>query len=69
MADAGMSALDIIASATTLSAAWLGLEATGALEVGARADLIGVPVDALEDPVALTDVRLVIGAGRVVRRA
>jgi imidazolonepropionase-like amidohydrolase len=69
MAEAGLSALDIIRSATVASAEWLGLEGTGRLEAGARADLIGVPLAALEDPVALTDVRLVIRGGRIVRRA
>ena len=67
MAEAGMSALDIIRSATVTSAHWLGLEGTGRIEKGARADLIGVPVDALDDPLRLADVRLVIRGGRVVK--
>ena len=67
MAEAGMSWLDIIRSATVASAEWLGLEDTGRIEKGAQADLIGVPVDALDDPLGLADVRLVIRRGRVVR--
>lgn len=67
MAEAGMSSLDIIRSATVTSAEWLGLDDTGRIEKGARADLIGVPVEALEDPLGLADVRLVIRGGRVVK--
>ena len=66
MADAGMSPLDIIRSATVTSARWLGLLDTGRLETGARADLVGVPMEALDDPVSLADVRLVIRCGIVI---
>lgn len=60
MAEAGMSSLDIIRSATVTSAAWLGLTDRGYLAAGMRADLVLVPLEALHDPLALTQVRRVI---------
>lgn len=60
MAEAGMSSLDIIRSATVTSAAWLGLADRGYLAAGMRADLVVVPLEALHDPLALTQVRRVI---------
>jgi imidazolonepropionase-like amidohydrolase len=67
MAEAGMRSLDIVRSATVVGSAWLGLEGTGSIATGHRADLVGVPLAALDEPSALSDVRLVIRAGRVVR--
>ena len=67
MAEAGMTALDIIRSATVTSAEWLGLDDSGVIADGRRADLIGVPLAALDDPRGLADVRLVIRGGRVLK--
>lgn len=65
MEKAGMESLDIIRSATVDSAAWLALADRGVLEVGARADLVGVPLNARNKPSALTDVRFVMRGGVV----
>jgi imidazolonepropionase-like amidohydrolase len=65
MEKAGMSSLDIIRSATVDSAAWLSLEDRGVLQVGARADLVGLSIGALEDAAALSEVRFVVRAGIV----
>ena len=66
MAKAGMSAVDVVRSATVDSASWLGLRGVGLLEVGAAADLVGVRGE-LADVRALTGVELVLRRGRVVR--
>lgn len=63
LARAGLTGRDIIASATTRSAAWLGLPDAGVLKVGAAADVICVPDRAPDDPAALTDVRMVFRRG------
>jgi imidazolonepropionase-like amidohydrolase len=67
MVRAGMTGRDIIASGTYGSASYLGLEDRGTIELGRRADVIGVAGDPLADPMALTDVRLVLRGGRLVR--
>jgi imidazolonepropionase-like amidohydrolase len=66
MASAGMSAFDIVASATTVSAELLGLADTGAIAPGMWADIVGVEVDPISDVRSLTDVKLVIRHGRKV---
>ena len=66
MAKAGMSALDIVRSATVDSAAWIGLDGVGVLEAGAAADVVGVRGE-LTDARALTGVELVLRRGRVMR--
>ena len=66
MARAGMSARDVIASATTRAAARLGLGDRGVLAPGRLADFIAVPRAALEDPSALTRVQMVFRRGRRV---
>ena len=67
MARAGLTGRDIVASATTLAADWLGLGDSGVLTPGARADVICVPDRAWEEPEALTDVRIVFRRGIRVR--
>lgn len=59
MAQAGMPARDIIRSATVDAAAWLGLETTGAIEVGRAADLVLIEGDPVARPEALTQIRAV----------
>ena len=67
MAAAGMSPIQVIASATVDSAARLGLDAVGAIAPGLRADLIAVPGNPLEDTAALSEVEMVWRAGRRLR--
>jgi imidazolonepropionase-like amidohydrolase len=67
MAAAGLTGRDIVASGTTRAARWLGLDGTGVLATGARADIVGVKGDPLTDPMALTKVKLVVRGGRVVK--
>ena len=66
MAKAGMSATDIVRSATVESASWLGLNGVGVLEAGSDADIVAVRGD-LKDARSLTGVELVVRRGRVVR--
>ena len=65
MGVAGMTLLDIVASATTRSAEWLGLEDRGVIEVGMRADIVGIEdelsIESLPNPA------LVIRAGSLVK--
>jgi imidazolonepropionase-like amidohydrolase len=67
MAAAGLDGRRILASGTTDAAGWLDLHDSGVLEPGRRADIVGVIGDPLEDPMALTKVKLVVRGGRVVR--
>ena len=64
MAAAGMTATDIVRSATVDAAAWLGLNDRGTLTTGARADIVGLR-GTIEDPSALTKVGLVVRQGFV----
>jgi imidazolonepropionase-like amidohydrolase len=62
----GMTPLEAIRSATTVSASLLGLgERTGALRVGYDADLIVVESNPLQDIRALADVLVVVSNGHV----
>ena len=65
MARAGMSPLDIIASATVESARYLELDATGVLGPGKLADIILLRGDATTDVKALTRVEKVWRSGRL----
>lgn len=67
MAEAGYSSLEIVATATVAAARHLGLAGKGVLGAGMDADVVAVPRDALEDPAALSDVRMVWREGRRVR--
>ena len=67
MGAAGMSARNVIASATVRSAAWLGLRNTGAIEPGADADLVCVPETALRSVSELSRVEMVWRRGRRMR--
>jgi imidazolonepropionase-like amidohydrolase len=66
MAKAGMSASEIIRSATVDSAAWLGLDDTGVLNPGMRADIVGFRGNPTTDTKALSAVGLVVRGTRVV---
>jgi imidazolonepropionase-like amidohydrolase len=67
--EAGMSPRQVLASATTIPAAWLGAtERLGTITQGKAADLIAVRGDPLDDVSALRRLDLVVGAGRIVSR-
>lgn len=68
MADAGMTPIQVIVAATRNAARVCGLERElGTLEVGKAADVLVVKGDPLRELGALTDVRLVIHRGTVIR--
>ena len=68
MSQAGMSPGQIIVASTKNAARVCGLEdELGTLEVGKTADVLVVSGNPLEDLAALTDVRLVIHGGSVIR--
>ena len=65
---AGMSAQEAIASATTVAAKHIGLEdVIGSLEEGKYADLIGVDGSPLEDIEELMDVDFVMKGGVIYK--
>ena len=64
MSETGMSTEDIVRSATVTSADWLGLPSIGVIAAGRQADIVGVPIDALEDPRLLARPRMVLRRGR-----
>jgi imidazolonepropionase-like amidohydrolase len=63
MREAGMSVEEVLASATSLAAEHLGLSGRGAIEVGARADLILVDGDPRDDFRVLANPIKVIRSG------
>ena len=67
MTAAGMSPIQVIASATVDSADRLGLDSIGAIAPGLRADLIAVPGNPVEDIAVLSEVEMVWRAGRRLR--
>lgn len=68
MADAGMSPRDVMVSATSAAAGWLGAgEKVGALAPGAFADLLVLDGDPLADISALRGLHAVVKGGRAVR--
>jgi imidazolonepropionase-like amidohydrolase len=64
----GMTPLQAIRAATTVSAEVIDADDRGRLEVGLLADIIGVPGDPLTDIAVTEDVRFVMKGGRVHRR-
>ncbi|MFN2593488.1 MAG: amidohydrolase family protein [Actinomycetota bacterium] len=66
MAAAGMTARDIILSATVVPRRRLGLGTIGSLEVGAGADIVGLGGDPTSVWQDLTDVRFVMRKGRQI---
>ena len=69
MADAGMSPLDVVRSATVRAAELLGVEhELGRVAEGMIADLIAVPGDPTRNVSALRDVSLVVKSGAIVHR-
>jgi imidazolonepropionase-like amidohydrolase len=64
MAAAGSTTVEIVRSATTAAAGQLALGGKGTILPGMHADVVAVPLDALEDPEKLCDVRIVWREGR-----
>jgi imidazolonepropionase-like amidohydrolase len=65
---AGVPAMDVIVSTTSLAAHWIGLGAvTGTLAPGKSADVIGMPGDPLSDITAVARTDLVLAQGTLVR--
>ena len=64
----GMSPQQALVTATTGSAALLGLDQLGTLEVGKEGSLIALEGDPLTDMAAVTRVRAVVKAGTIVTR-
>jgi imidazolonepropionase-like amidohydrolase len=64
MVEAGMTAGDVVASATVRSAGWLGLDHTGLIQRGMDADIVAVRGDPLQEWEALTRVEMVWRKGR-----
>lgn len=67
MEEAGMSALEVIVSATSDAAELIGDDRLGRIAVGARADLIAMREDPTASASALRTLDWVMRAGRVVR--
>jgi imidazolonepropionase-like amidohydrolase len=69
MSEAGMTPMQIIVSATLNAAHVCGLEGElGTLEVGKLADILIVNGDPLQDLSALTQVKMVIHGGEIIRK-
>lgn len=67
MVRAGMTALAVLASATSRAAGHLGLQARGRVAVGSVADLVVVDGDPTEDLAVLARPSMVMREGRAVR--
>jgi imidazolonepropionase-like amidohydrolase len=63
----GMTALQAIRAATTVSAELIDVDDRGRLEAGLLADIIAVPGDPLADIAVTGDVRFVMKGGHVYR--
>jgi len=68
MVEGGMPAMEAIKSATSVAAAFLGIQEThGSLEAGKQADIVAVPGDPLDDISAMERVSFVMRGGVVYR--
>ena len=67
LVDRGMTPLDAIRAATTVSAELIDVDDRGRLAPGLLADVIAVPGDPLSDISLTEDVRFVMKGGRVHR--
>jgi imidazolonepropionase-like amidohydrolase len=69
MSEAGMTPMQIIVAATRNAAHVCGLEAElGTLQVGKLADILIINGDPLNDLSALTQVKMVIHSGEIIRK-
>ncbi|HMF03865.1 MAG TPA: amidohydrolase family protein [Acidimicrobiia bacterium] len=69
LVDRGMTPLQAIRAATTVSADLIDVDDRGRLSPGLLADIVGVPGNPLEDIGVLEDVRFVMKGGQVYRNA
>lgn len=69
LVDRGMTPLQAIRAATTVSAELIDVDDRGRVSAGLLADIIGVPGNPLEDIGVVEDVRFVMKGGRVYRDA
>lgn len=66
---AGVPAMDVIVSATSLAARWIGVGSeTGTLEAGKLADAVAFPGDPLVDIATVAHTDFVLSAGRLIRK-
>ncbi len=68
MVRGGAAPLEALRAATVLPARWLGLEDTGVVRRGARADLVLLEANPLDDIRATRRVAAVVSAGRLLAR-
>ena len=68
LVDRGMTPLQAIRAATTVSAELIGVTDRGRLEAGLLADIIAVPGDPLADITVTEDIRFVMKGGQVYRQ-
>jgi imidazolonepropionase-like amidohydrolase len=69
LVDRGMTPLDALRAATTVSAELIGVTDRGRIEPGLLADLIAVPGNPLDDIELTQDVRFVMKGGRIYKSA
>lgn len=69
MADAGLSAMDVVVAATRNGAQAMGVEDAGTIVVGNWADAIVLSADPLEDISNIRQLELVVRAGRLHRQS
>ena len=68
MVQGGMPEMEAIQSATSVAAAFLGIEDThGSLEAGKQADIVAVPGNPLDDITAMERVNFVMKGGTIYR--
>src|SRR4051794_7334720 len=67
LVDRGMTPLQALRAATTVSAELIGVDDRGRLEAGLLADVVAVPGDPLSDIGVLEDVRFVMKGGQVYK--
>ena len=67
LAEAGMTSMDIIKTATSVAAGAVGIgDITGTVEPGKEADLIVVDRDPIKDILALNEIAMVMKGGTVI---
>ena len=67
MTERGMSPLEALRSATTVSAELIGIENLGQIREGWHADIVGVDANPLEDITVIQSVTFVMKAGQIVK--
>ncbi|MDH3991073.1 MAG: amidohydrolase family protein [Gammaproteobacteria bacterium] len=67
MTERGMSPLEALRSATTVSAKLIGIENLGQIKEGWHADIVGVDANPLEDITVIESVTFVMKAGQIMK--